>query len=460
MLFASLISMGQVWAETEIEKQTAAKFQQNFNASAYDTIHQRFSPQMQKALPVPMLKQVSEDLKKQLGQLQKVEFIENKGKSTAIYKAIFEKDQLKMTFSLDDQQQMTGLFFAPYVESTAANNTTENHIQAYPKQIAEKIFAATRTFPENTHVAIAVVEPKQTQYYGVHKHDNKIHEKANQDLVFGIGSISKVMTATVLAELVHQKKISLDDHINGYYPFSFQDNIQLSFKSLSNHTAALPRLPSNLLTTNDSNPYKDYDAQKLNDYLKNELVLEPELVSTKVPTYSNLGVGLLGHSLALVEKTSLADLYQRYIFKPYGMASTFVDQKHAGERLVPAMNENGQEVPTWDFDVFLGAGGLLSTASDMSRFAQAQFAAKNPAIQLTQQATTENISNHQIGLGWFMRESADGKKMIWHGGNTAGHSSVLIIDLSTKKAVTILSNVSASHPEMSNIEQLAAELLK
>ena len=460
VLLAALCTMGQVFSQTDLEKKVITQFHQDFNAAAYEEMYQRFSPKMQEAFPVTVLKKVSEDIKKQLGSIQNIEFIENKGKSTAIYKVMFEKDRLKLSLSLNDQQQMTGLLFSPYIESNAANNTTENYIQSYPKNLAEKIFAATRTFPENTQVAIAVLDPSKTQYLGVHKHDNKIHEKANQDLVFGIGSITKVFTATVLAELVTQKKIGLEDSINRYYPFQFKDNIQLKFKDLSNHTSGLEGLPSNLATDDDSNPYKDYDVEKLNAYLKNNLTLYADQLNSKAPIYSNLGIGLLGHTLALAEKTTLENLYQQYIFKPYGMQSSFVNQVQADKRLVPALDVTGKQIPTWDFDVFLGAGGLLSTVEDMKRFAQAQLEAKNPAIQLTQQPTSAKVGNYQMGLGWFIREGENGQKMIWHGGNTAGHTSILVLDLNKKKAVTILANVSAAHPEMANIEQLAVELLK
>lgn len=150
------------------------------------------------------------------------------------------------------------------------------------------------------------------------------------------------------------------------------------------------------------------------------MVLDAAQLSSKVPNYSNLGVGLLGHTLASAEKTTLENLYQQYIFKPYGMANTFVNQEKVGKHLVPAMDATGKEIPTWNFDVFLGAGGLLSTVEDMSHFAQVQLDGKNPAIQLTQQPTSAKVGHYQMGLGWFIREGENGQKMIWHGGIPQG----------------------------------------
>ncbi|MGI1795027.1 serine hydrolase domain-containing protein [Acinetobacter variabilis] len=365
--------------------------------------------------------------------------------------------------SLNNDQQISGLLFTPYIESTAANNKTVNAIQGYPKAIAEKIYQATRTFPEQTQVAIAVLDQDKTHYYGVQKHKDKILAKANQDKVFAIGSLTKVMTSTILAELVTQNKIKLDDKINPYYAFPFKDNIQIRFQDLANHTSGLPRLPSNLEVDDDTDPYKEYDAAKLEEYLKNSLELEHANNSGKVPHYSNLAVALLGQSLSQSQNKDFAELLNEYVFKKYGMKNSYTSPDQAAKQLVPAFDAQGKEITTWTFDTFLPAGGVLSTASDLTRFAQAQLDAKNAAVQLTQQATTEKAGSYQLGLGWFireLREQDNGTKIIWHGGNTAGHSAILMIDLNKRKAVTILANVAAVHPEIGNIEKLAAQLLQ
>lgn len=460
LFLSSLLCTSSLYAQSDIEREVITQFQQDFNAQNYAAIFEKFSPEAKKAIPLNMFEKVSKDLQQQLGKLQSLEYIESKGKETAVYKANFEKDRLKLSMSLNNDQQISGLLFTPYIESTAANNKTVNAIQGYPKAIAEKIYQATRTFPEQTQVAIAVLDQDKTHYYGVQKHKDKILAKANQDKVFAIGSLTKVMTSTILAELVTQNKIKLDDKINPYYAFPFKDNIQIRFQDLANHTSGLPRLPSNLEVDDDTDPYKEYDAAKLEEYSKNSLELEHANISGKVPHYSNLAVALLGQSLSQSQNKDFAELLNEYVFKKYGMKNSYTSPDQAAKQLVPAFDAQGKEITTWTFDTFLPAGGVLSTASDLTRFAQAQLDAKNAAVQLTQQATTEKAGSYQLGLGWFVREQDNGTKIIWHGGNTAGHSAILMIDLNKRKAVTILANVAAVHPEMGNIEKLAAQLLQ
>ncbi|BCT88804.1 hypothetical protein RYU24_12090 [Acinetobacter variabilis] len=452
--------MSSLYAQSDIEREVITQFQQDFNAQNYAAIFEKFSPEAKKAIPLNMFEKVSKDLQQQLGKIQSLEYIESKGKETAVYKANFEKDRLKLSMSLNNDQQISGLLFTPYIESTAANNKTVNTIQGYPKEIAEKIYHATRTFPEQTQVAIAVLDQDKPHYYGVQKHKDKIQAKANQDKVFAIGSLAKVMTSTILAELVTQNKLKLDGKINPYYTFLFKDNIQVRFQDLANHTSGLPRLPSNLEVDDDTDPYKEYDAAKLEEYLKNSLELEHANNSRKVPHYSNLAVALLGQSLSQSQNKDFTELLNEYVFKKYGMKNSYTSPDQAAKQLVPAFDAQGKEITTWTFDTFLPAGGVLSTASDLTRFAQAQLDAKNAAVQLTQQATTEKAGSYQLGLGWFVREQDNGTKIIWHGGNTAGHSAILMIDLNKRKAVTILANVAAVHPEMGNIEKLAAQLLQ
>src|SRR5690606_213566 len=116
---------------------------------------------------------------------------------------------------------------------------------------------------------------------------------------------TKVFTSTVLASLIENGKLKLTDEINSYYPFSFKNDIKLTFENLANHTSGLPRLPENLDLSNEANPYKSYGKTQIEEYLKNQLKLENEEV--KSYSYSNLGTGLLGYTLGLSQKTSYQD---------------------------------------------------------------------------------------------------------------------------------------------------------
>ncbi len=82
----------------------------------------------------------------------------------------------------------------------------------------------------------------------------------NQNKIFEIGSITKVFTSSVLASLVVDNRLKLNDFVNNYYPFAFNNNSKISFLDLANHTSGMPRLPENLDVSNKLNPYKNYGS--------------------------------------------------------------------------------------------------------------------------------------------------------------------------------------------------------
>ncbi len=441
-LFSFLITIfitNLLFAQTENYKIAIDNFQANYNAAKYDEIFNRFSPEMKQALPIEDTKQFLIGLKSQGGNIESMEFINYQQGTYAIYKTKFEKTVLAVNISLDDQNQINGLFIKPYEKPQENENKTVNSLNNYPKEIAEIIFSKSKDFPNNTQLSIALIQNGKTKYYGIIKVNDTIKPAENQKNIFEIGSITKVFTSTVLASLVENEKIKLTDEINSYYPFTFKDNIKINFESLANHTSGLPRLPENLDLSNEINPYKNYGKTEIDEYLKNLLTLENK--TSKTYSYSNLGAGLLGYTLGLSQKTSFQKLLQKKIFDKYKMKNSFTSSQNLGNSLIKGLNTKGEIVSNWDFDVLFGAGGILSTTEDLAIFANAQFNPKNKELELTRKTTFDIKENTKIGLGWHKLESANGENLLWHNGGTGGYSSSMIMKVEEKTAVVILSNV-------------------
>lgn len=338
------------------------------------------------------------------------------------------------------------------------NDSIINTLNSYPKEISELIFSKTKDFPNNTQLSIAILQNGKVIYYGVIKTNDTIKAIENQKSIFEIGSITKVFTSTVLASLVRAKKINLDDDIKKYYPsIVFRNNIKLSFKSLSNHTSGLPRLPENFNLSDLQNPYKHYGKNEIESYLQNFLNLDNETPS--VYAYSNLGAGLLGYTLGISQKTSFQRLLQKWIFDKYNMTHSFTSSQNLNNNLVKGQNPNGEITSNWDFDVLFGAGGILSTTEDLAKFANAQFNTKNKELALTRTPTFDINESIRIGLGWNLLKSESGKNLIGHNGNTGGYSSSMTLNMDDKTASIVLSNLSAFHPKMDNIQKLSFELI-
>lgn len=447
--------LGFTQSENDISKEISAKFETFYNAGEYEKIFELFSPEMAEALPLNQTKAFLTNLKSQAGNITSREFIDYEG-TYALYKTQFERALFGLYLSVDGNTQINGALVKPYQEKKEIN--TVNGLQNYPQEIADIIYSKAQSFPVNTQLSIALVKGEKVDYYGVINDNGTLTTTNNQDKVFEIGSITKVFTSTVLASLVENGQIQLTDPVNPFYPFPFQEDVKLSFQSLANHTSGLPRLPENLDLSNTSNPYKSYDDKLLEEYLKNILKLDNQPM--KAYAYSNLGAGLLGHTLGLSQKTSFQTLLKKQVFDKYEMSNSYISSQGIKTTLVKGLDANGEKVSNWDFDVLFGGGGILSTTEDLVKFAMAHFNSDNKELALTTKSTFSINANMNIGLGWHLIKSQSGRDLIWHNGGTGGYSSSMAVDLDNQTAVIILSNVSAFNPEMGNIDQLCFELIE
>jgi len=145
------------------------------------------------------------------------------------------------------------------------------------------------------------------------------------DSVFEIGSISKVFTATLLSQMAQEGRVRLDDPVQRWLPPTIRvptrNGKSITLASLSEQNSGLPRLPDNLTPADRNNPYADYTVEQMYEFLSRyQLTRDP---GTQFE-YSNLGVGLLGHALALAAGESYEHLARERIWVPLGMAHTAI----------------------------------------------------------------------------------------------------------------------------------------
>lgn len=455
-IFIALLLNFSGFSQDEKYKTGFEKFKNHYNSSEFQNIFDVFSEDMQKALPLEKSNQFFGGLQQQAGKISSFEFQKMLTENTASYKATFERAVFEIQISIDVSHKISGFLVKPFVAASESNLV--NELSTFPKDIATLIYENAKYFPKNTQLSIAVIENGKTTYYGVKNENDKLIPAANNDKIFEIGSLTKVFTATVLAQLVTEGKVKLTDKINPLYPFLFKNKTSLSYESLANHTSGLPRLPTNLDVSDTENPYKNYGAKEIDSYLASQLILEK--AENNAYAYSNLGAGLLGHSLGLSQNTSFDQLLVQSIFKPYNMNHSYTSSQNIKSHLVKGLNGEGDAVSNWDFDVLLGAGGILSSVSDLVLFANAQFDANNKALQLTRKETAVVNKNMKIGLGWHLLKSKKGNDLIWHNGATGGYSSSMVLDVNNKNGIIILSNVSGLSPLNKKIDQLGFGLLQ
>ena len=232
-------------------------------------------------------------------------------------------------------------------------------------------------------VILAVIDPKGRDVAAYGKVAKDRPQAPNADTVFEIGSITKVFTSLLLADMIERGEVRPDTPVADLLPKTVRvpsrNGRQITLLDLSMQISGLPRIPSNMTPADAANPFADYTPQKLYDFLAGyTLKRDPG----EQYEYSNLGAGLLGYALALKAGMSYEQLVRRRILEPLGMTNTGItltaDQK---ARLAQGYNMSVNPAKNWDFDALAGCGALRSTASDMLTFEAAAIGLKDTPLK-------------------------------------------------------------------------------
>ncbi|MCI0919912.1 serine hydrolase domain-containing protein [Sphingobacterium rhinopitheci] len=374
------------------------------------------------------------------------------------YNIVFPNKTSYLQLAVNDDFKYYGFTIKdePYIAVEAkdikSNVTTTTTLDFFVDSIAKTYLSN----PNTASLSIGIIHNNKinTFFYGESIKGDKASLPTGSS-IYEVGSISKLFTSILLADLVEKNIISLDDSIAKYLPDSVKTNpyIQkITFKQLANHTSGLARIPSNLdkaLKYDAKNPYANYTRKELYHYLKSvQQTTEPG----EMYEYSNLGFGLLGDIISTITRKSFDQNIKETISMPLGMTNTVEKLDPKTQKMVGVYNTDGTATLAWDFQALAGAGALKSTTNDLLRFAQYQF--KMPesnlenALALTRQFTYYLPPNTDIGLAWNMNMSND-VITYWHNGGTGGSSSFIAIVPDLKSAIVVLSNSANSVDDIS-----------
>ncbi|GAF13695.1 beta-lactamase class C [Bacillus sp. JCM 19046] len=299
------------------------------------------------------------------------------------------------------------------------------------------------------------VRTKDEQFISGSIHDDP-HNDDLGNAVFEIGSTTKTFTSLLLAKCILANKVSLDEPVASYKPeykrALTHNGKEVTFRNLSTHLSGLPRedmktIRHSVKKNKDArdNPYKYFTKTNLNQFFL-DFDLKQEI--NKKWRYSNVGIGLLGNTLADILGVSYEEAIQSEILAPLGMNDTFVTgTEEQQQRYVQAYNKKSEPVPPMVLPGMNGAGALKSTLRDMLRYVDHQMGLVNSPlreeIELTQhiQAQTKWKEFH-MGLGWFIETKKwSPYPIIHHGGTTMGFHTYCGFMKETQTGIVICSTI-------------------
>jgi CubicO group peptidase (beta-lactamase class C family) len=295
-------------------------------------------------------------------------------------------------------------------------------------------------------IVVGTVDAAGVYIYASGKTSAGGNEIPNGDTLFEIGSITKVFTSLLLADMIERGEVKANDPVSLYLPghaeMPSRNGKQITLMNLSMQNSGLPRLPDNMNPADPANPYADYDATKLLAFLASyKLTRDPG----EKYEYSNLAVGLLGFALAQRAHMSYEELVRERIFKPLHMdRSTISLSPESRKWLAQGHDAALHPVKNWDLDALAGAGAIRSTTNDMLKFMAANVGLTDtplkPAMERMRAVRHETGMPHvEIAMAWHIFSEFP-PDLYWHNGGTAGYRSFAGMDVTGKKAVVVLCN--------------------
>lgn len=255
---------------------------------------------------------------------------------------------------------------------------------------------------------------------------------------YQIGSITKVFTHLLLAELVASGDVSyattVRELVGDGVDFANPAVGEISLLELATHTSGLPRLPANLNATSTVDPYAGYDESDLLDALASARVGQP---LGKAYAYSNFGVGLLGYLLGQVHGGGYRAALAERVLEPLGLVDTAFD----GGSHAATGYSGGEATTAWSFDALAGAGALWSSVGDLMTFGAIQLGSEPHDLEHDLTADREIVvsdaGRFQLTRVWHVADTDDGP-VFWHNGGTAGFVSFFGFRPATGEALALL----------------------
>ncbi len=266
---------------------------------------------------------------------------------------------------------------------------------------------------------------------------------ATAQTVYRIASITRMVTAVALLQLVQNGKISLRASVRDYVPELPDKGERITLEHLLPHLGGIRPCKSRDELYNRTAYRRLVDTLVL--FKDDPLVAKPGEKFINTP----FGYTLLGLVVERVTGTAFGKHLRASVFEPLGMKKTGVEDQ---AMIVPKRARgyilrkdltlrNSTYV---DLSARAPADGLVSTVDDLARFAAGFLNGKllTPPfakLMMTEYRTSAGESTH-YGLGCFVREE-NGRRIIGHGGWQPQVSTFLVLAPDQRAAIVVLANL-------------------
>lgn len=276
-------------------------------------------------------------------------------------------------------------------------------------------------------------------------------DAVQRDDVWNIGSDGKAMTATLIARLVEQGKLSWHTPLKTLLPdlakgmrAQYRD---VDLEDLLSHRAGLPRNADEKWLESFYDDVRPMHEQRM-DLLKRALSEAPVAPAHKDANYSNSGPIIAATIAEIVTGKSYEELMQSEVFQPLGMKAGF-GPTVPGQNLGHGEGKPVTGVHAGNPAVMTPAGEIHLSINDWALFAVDQMEGEHNRGKLLK-ATSYRYLHSPKGktasaLGWGVRDDKkNGKttRVIMHAGSNGFWNAVIALVPESQDGVLITANAS------------------
>jgi CubicO group peptidase (beta-lactamase class C family) len=263
--------------------------------------------------------------------------------------------------------------------------------------------------------------------------------------LFEIGSITKAVTGTLLAEAIRRGEAREDERLVDVFPGLPlpKGGEVITLLDLATHRSGLESFPSGFVPRDAQDPWGAVDSAAVAaGWARSALRFAPGSRAE----YSNVGAGMLGRALVSRAKARDYDaLVQARVARPLGLrdfTSALTPERRA--RFATGHLRGGDTTAHWTIPYLAGAGAIVSSLADMQRLAEACLG-RGPgelvaAITDAQRPRRDFQGPMKIGLHWIALPTPDSAVISWHNGGTGGFRSWMGCNRRTGRAAVVLTN--------------------
>jgi len=268
---------------------------------------------------------------------------------------------------------------------------------------------------------------------------------ADDDTMFRIASVSKLFTAALVLKLAEDGVLDLDADIRTYVPeWPDHNGAVVTLRHLAAHTAGVAHYGSE----DRYDPQVAYGTlmDSLSIYAHKPLLFPPG----DTYNYSSYGYALIGAAIEAVTGQSFEENLKSSLLQPLALQNTGVEQVDTPPLNASKLYLNtGAEIGRNDQRHVVGATGILSTATDLVRFADAYRSGGVVSPETIEMSWTPvpladggvaGETRFSVGFGWRIGRDWDDARVAHHAGTTPGARSILSINRDRGTSVALLSN--------------------